>query len=235
MDVFGPWTTFLRKTGGVITGNLTVMGTTNLNTLGTSGLATLDSLAVTNLSTLNTLITSGLANLDSLTVNNLSTLNTLITTGLASLESLIIDTTAIIPNLGVTILANMANISVSTLASLNNMSTVGSSILNGLVTINDQLLIVWDDSTGANPHVRLRSATVAGTIQAIIGENESLGFNGAYYTTNGKVICLATDVGGQVDMPSPAIDSDPKWKVNNLTEALPARRMLMLHSIMFGI
>lgn len=208
MEYWGPWSSFFKKSGGTITGNVIITGT-----LGVGGLTTLTTLLVSGVTNLSSLITSGLASLNSLLVINATTLNTLLTTGLSTLDSLV----------------------VNNLSALNQITASGTSVLNALVTINDTLLIQHDDPTGVSPHIRLRDATVAGNINAVIFASSVGATKGAVYGASPSTVCLAPASGGQADMPSDALGVNPNWKIPNLTDALTARRMLMLHSMMFGL
>lgn len=111
----------------------------------------------------------------------------------------------------------------------------GLTTFESLVQINDQLLIIHDDVLGNDPHIRLRSETGAGAVNAIRFETAIVNTKGAIggIGTNGIIIAPAS--GGSVEIPSDAITPDPSWKVVNLDTPLSPRRMLMLHSIMFGM
>lgn len=111
----------------------------------------------------------------------------------------------------------------------------GPTTLNNDTDINGQVVISHDDPVGALPHLKLRDISGAGAVNAIWFETSGGTFKGAIYGTNPTNVCILPGSGGYVDFPSDVLFPNPLWKVPNLTDALTARRMLMLHSIMFGM
>jgi hypothetical protein len=80
-------------------------------TITANGLATLDSLTVTNSSNVNDITTTGLATLDSLAVTNSSNVNDITTTGLATLDSLAVTNSSNVADLTATnLFTNSLNI-----------------------------------------------------------------------------------------------------------------------------
>jgi hypothetical protein len=165
-----------------------VTGATSLSTLTTSGLATLDSLGVTNNATvggtlgvtgatsLSTLTTSGLATLNSLGVTNNATvggtlgvtgatsLSTLTTSGLASLNSLGVTNNATVGGtLGVTGATSLSTLTTSGLATLNSLGVTNNATVGGTLGVTG-LLTASNGLTVTSGNITLSPFTTAGVV-----------------------------------------------------------------------
>lgn len=110
----------------------------------------------------------------------------------------------------------------------------GVTTLNNDVNVDGQVIITYDDPAGLTPHLKLVDKTAGGNINAIWFENNAGGFKGAVYGGNGNIVCIAPGSAGSVRIPDTSVESNPTWKVPYLSDSLLPRRMLLLHSVMFG-
>lgn len=111
----------------------------------------------------------------------------------------------------------------------------GDTTINSRTIIKDQVRIEHDDPVGASPHVTLADATPAGLVNSITTEPSGGGFKGAFAALDANTICIIPAINGVASFPCDALGGAPTWKVPNLTDPLDARRMMMLHSLMFGL
>lgn len=126
------------------------------------------------------------------------------------------------------------NVVITGTLGVNGLTTLNEVVIDGLAKINNQLLIIWDDVIGANPHLRLQDESAVGNVNVVSFMNQVGAVKGAIYGVDGDTVCIAPNAGGIVEVPSDVLGADPTWKIPNVAQDLTVRRMLMLHSIMFG-
>ena len=115
------------------------------------------------------------------------------------------------------------------------LTVAGVATLNDDTDINGQVIIRHDDLVGASNHLILRDATPAGNVQVMAFNDDVGNFHGAVASLTPTQIGLIPPINGEARMPCDALGGAPSWKVPNLADPLDARRMLMLHAIMFGM
>ncbi len=161
-------------------GTLDVTGTTSLSTLGTSGLATLNSASVTTI-----LGVTGATTLsDTLDVTGTTSLSTLGTSGLATLNSASVTTTLGVT--GATTLSDTLNVTGAT--TLNDTLDV-----TGATTLNDTL-----DVTGATTLNDTLDVTGATTLNDTLDVTGATTLNGGETVHNGSTIWSGNGAGNQM-------------------------------------
>lgn len=115
------------------------------------------------------------------------------------------------------------------------LTVAGITTLNNDTNVNGQVVITHDDPIGISPHLKLKSATAAGLVNATSYEDDVATFRGGVGFIGPNIVCLIPPANGVAAMPCDVFGGIPTWKVPDLVDSLHARRMMMLHSVMFGV
>ena len=109
-----------------------------------------------------------------------------------------------------------------------------TTLLQGALTLTDQLRIIWNAFSFLNPHIILQNVDGFGTVAAIGFEDFAAGVRSVIQGTMTGTFEIGVIPGAVFNVPSNMYEPDPLWKMPEMSAPLGLRRNLLVNNLVFG-